>query len=102
MGFIIRLQCGSMIWFQFVNSFLALFYTAFYLQDMDKLKELLAALLITRQVVGNIKESLIPYAKKQIKLAKMSFDLFGALSPTSTEDNNIREGSIEEHKKTDG
>ena len=32
----------------------------------------------------------------------MSFDLFGALSPTSTEDNNIREGSIEEHKKTDG
>ena len=25
--------------FQFVNSFLALFYTAFYLQDMDKLKE---------------------------------------------------------------
>ena len=25
--------------FQFVNSFLALFYTAFYLQDMDRLKE---------------------------------------------------------------
>ena len=25
--------------FQFVNSFLALFHTAFYLQDMDKLKE---------------------------------------------------------------
>ena len=25
--------------FQFVNSFLALFYTAFYLQDIDKLKE---------------------------------------------------------------
>ena len=27
--------------FQFVNSFLALFYTAFWLQDMDKLKEVL-------------------------------------------------------------
>ena len=25
--------------FQFVNSFLALFYIAFYLQDMDKLKD---------------------------------------------------------------
>ena len=25
--------------FQFVNSFLALFYTAFYLQDIEKLKE---------------------------------------------------------------
>eukprot|EP00092_Neocalanus_flemingeri_P018086 GFUD01019574.1.p1 GENE.GFUD01019574.1~~GFUD01019574.1.p1 ORF type:complete len:732 (-),score=148.33 GFUD01019574.1:22-2217(-) len=88
--------------FQFVNSFLALFYTAFYLQDMDKLKELLAALLITRQVVGNIKESLIPYAKKQIKLAKMSFDLFGALSPTTTGPEDITQASLEEHKKTDG
>ena len=29
----------SFFQFQFVNSFLALFYTAFYLQDMDKLKE---------------------------------------------------------------
>lgn len=25
--------------FQFVNSFMSLFYIAFYLQDMDKLKE---------------------------------------------------------------
>jgi anoctamin-8 len=32
--------------------------------------------------MGNIKESLIPYAKKQMKLAKLSFDLYGALSPT--------------------
>lgn len=30
-------------------------------------------------------ESLIPYVKKQLKLAKMSFDLFGALSPTSSQ-----------------
>jgi len=49
---------------------------------MDKLKELLAALLITRQVMGNIKESLIPYFKKEMKLAKLSFDLYGAVSPT--------------------
>jgi len=87
--------------FQFVNSFLALFYTAFYLQDIDKLKELLAALLITRQVVGNVKESLIPYAKKQLKLAKMSFDLFGALSPTTSEPEKPGD-NLENHKKTDG
>lgn len=92
----------KLLLFQFVNSFLALFYTAFYLQDMDKLKELLAALLITRQVVGNIKESLIPYAKQQLKLAKMSFDLFGALSPTAAEDNASEVGSTEDYKKTDG
>ena len=62
----------------------------------EPLSQLLAALLITRQVVGNIKESLVPYAKKQLKvdrskgqtncrllqMAKMSFDLYGALSPT--------------------
>ena len=42
----------------------------------------MAALLITRQVVGNIKESIIPYAKKHFKLAQLSFDRYGALSPT--------------------
>merc|ERR1719282_944383 len=92
----------KLILFQFVNSFLALFYTAFYLQDIEKLKELLAALLITRQVVGNVKESLIPYAKKQLKLAKMSFDLFGALSPTTSEPDTSVSDASENHKKTDG
>merc|ERR1719232_1545059 len=91
-----------MTWFQFVNSFLALFYTAFYLQDIDKLKELLAALLITRQVVGNVKESLLPYAKKQLKLAKMSFDLFGALSPSNDVPNRTMSDELEAYKKTDG
>ena len=42
----------------------------------------MAALLITRQVMGNIKEAVIPYFKKEIKLAKMSFDLYGAVSPS--------------------
>ncbi|XP_003744254.1 anoctamin-8 [Galendromus occidentalis] len=58
--------------FQFVNSFLSLFYIAFYLQDMDKLKDQLAALLITRQVVGNIKESLVPYIVETLCLAEMT------------------------------
>ena len=65
---------------------------------------MLATLLITRQVVGNVKESLIPYAKKQYNMAKLSFDLYGAVSPTSeaaeektgdlgmeTEDGNTKE-----------
>ncbi|KAH9414543.1 Anoctamin-8 [Dermatophagoides pteronyssinus] len=37
--------------FQFLNSYLPLFYIAFYLTDMNKLKEQLAAQLITRQVI---------------------------------------------------
>jgi len=36
-------------------------------------------------VVGNVKESLIPYATKQWKLAKLSFDLFGALEKEKKE-----------------
>ncbi|KAF2360317.1 Anoctamin [Trinorchestia longiramus] len=68
--------------FRFVNSFLALFYIAFYLQDMERLKEQLAALLLVRQIVGNIKESCVPYFMEQLRLAKLSFDLFGALSPS--------------------
>lgn len=55
--------------FQFVNSFLSLFYIAFYLQDMEQLREQLATLLITRQVLGNIKESVIPFLVERLHLA---------------------------------
>lgn len=68
--------------FQFVNSFLSLFYIAFYLRDQDKLKEQLAGLLISRQIIGNLRESAFPYFMEQLKLAKLSFNLWGALSPT--------------------
>ncbi|KAJ0171896.1 hypothetical protein K1T71_012659 [Dendrolimus kikuchii] len=68
--------------FQFVNSFMSLFYIAFYLQDMDKLKEQLAVLLITRQVIGNLKESALPYLIENLRLAKICVDVFGAMSPT--------------------
>lgn len=52
---------------------------------------MLAALLITRQVVGNVKESLIPYLKKYFRLAKISFDLYGAVSPTSEDAGNKKD-----------
>jgi hypothetical protein len=50
--------------------------------------QLLAALLITRQVMGNIKEALIPYVKQQLRFAKISFDLYGAISPTNPDKND--------------
>ena len=71
-------------------------YSIDHEKDMDKLKELLAALLITRQVMGNIKESIIPYFKKEMKLAKLSFDLYGALSPT-TEDKKLEDQEEKEN-----
>ncbi|XP_050315766.1 anoctamin-8 isoform X2 [Anthonomus grandis grandis] len=72
---------GKVALFQFVNSFLSLFYIAFYLQDQARLKEQLAALLISRQVIGNLKESALPYVLEHLRLAKMSFEMWGALSP---------------------
>lgn len=90
-----------MFQFQFVNSFLSLFYIAFYLQDQARLREVtshrnlkflhkhsclqqLATLLIARQVIGNLKESALPYILEHMRLAKMSFDMWGALSPQNT------------------
>ncbi|XP_067003783.2 anoctamin-10 [Anabrus simplex] len=90
--------------FQFVNSFLSLFYIAFYLQDQEKLKEQLAALLIARQVIGNLKESALPYLLEQLRLAKLSFDLFGALSPTEAKKSLVKDdqqdSSEESHSPT--
>lgn len=101
-------MCDSFrLQFQFVNSFLSLFYIAFYLQDQARLKEVgdlisrpravpsstkpvactlfqqLAALLISRQVIGNLKESAWPYLLEHMRLAKMSFDLWGVLTPVA-------------------
>eukprot|EP00116_Pleurobrachia_bachei_P002497 sb/3462759/ len=57
----------KLILFKFVNSFLALFYIAFYLQDFEKLQEMLAALLITKQIVGNLGEILGPSITSLVK-----------------------------------
>ncbi|XP_018328855.1 anoctamin-8 [Agrilus planipennis] len=73
---------GKVAVFQFVNSFLSLFYIAFYLQDQARLKEQLAALLISRQIIGNLKESAWPYMLEHLRLAKLSLDLWGVLTPT--------------------
>lgn len=48
----------------------------------------MAALLISRQVIGNLKESALPYILEHMRFAKMSFDLWGALSPTNEQPPN--------------
>lgn len=59
----------------------------------------LAALLIARQVIGNLKESALPYMLEHLRLAKMSFDMWGALSPidpkgptTDTPEQQVKDG----------
>ena len=57
--------------------------------------QLLAALLITRQVMGNIKEALIPYVKQQLRFAKLSFDLYGGnISPDRKKDDESETSAI--------
>lgn len=42
----------------------------------------MAGLLISRQIIGNFRESAWPYLFEQWRLAKLSFKMWGALSPT--------------------
>ncbi|GLG96980.1 Anoctamin [Gryllus bimaculatus] len=102
LAIVITLMDEAYFKFQFVNSFLSLFYIAFYLQDQEKLKEQLAALLIARQVIGNLKESALPYLLEQLRLAKLSFDLFGALSPTEAKKSIVKEKQEEPECGTPG
>ena len=39
-------------------------------------------------MVGNIKESVIPYIKKHFKMAKLSYDIHGPVSPSADPKKN--------------
>ncbi|XP_019619583.1 PREDICTED: anoctamin-8-like isoform X1 [Branchiostoma belcheri] len=91
----------KLVLFQFVNSFLSLFYIGFYLQDMTRLEEQLAALLITRQVVGNFKEALVPYLWGKGMLFKMAHSKMkerasGEFQASESTESTLTEGSTEE------
>jgi anoctamin-8 len=60
---------SKLVVFQFVNSFLSLFYLAFIAGDMAKLQEQLIALLITRQVTGNLGETVLPVIQKALLIS---------------------------------
>ncbi|BFZ02010.1 hypothetical protein BsWGS_05048 [Bradybaena similaris] len=75
----------KLVLFQFVNSFLSLFYIGFYLHDMDRLRDQLAALLITRQVLGNVKEALLPYVIWKARLYRVGLRIVTRMSPASVE-----------------
>ena len=57
----------------------------------------LAALLITRQVIGNVKEALVPFVIEKLKLFKIGYSMTEAMSP-DTLDKHVKEitGETEE------
>ncbi|XP_013403517.1 anoctamin-10 [Lingula anatina] len=61
----------KLVLFDFVNCFVVLFYIAFYMQDIPRLRSSLALLLIIQQVIGQIQESLLPYLMFRYKSNKM-------------------------------
>ncbi|XP_064252818.1 LOW QUALITY PROTEIN: anoctamin-8 [Passer domesticus] len=50
----------KMVLFQFVNSYLSLFYIGFYLKDMERLKELLLILSLSQSLARQLREALLP------------------------------------------
>lgn len=56
--------------FQFVNRYCALFYTAFYLQDFDRLRSLLLSLLLMSAVVNNVTELIVPFVPVLFTMGK--------------------------------
>ncbi|XP_036031853.1 anoctamin-8 isoform X3 [Onychomys torridus] len=70
----------KVVLFQFVNSYLSLFYIGFYLKDMDRLKEMLATLLITRQLLQNVREVLQPHLYRRLGSGELGLRAIGELA----------------------
>ncbi|KAF7259554.1 hypothetical protein EG68_02706 [Paragonimus skrjabini miyazakii] len=64
---------GKLLLLQFMNSFYSLFYTAFYLQDIEMLQQQLSTLLITRQIISNMREVFLPYGQSRVRQFLLSF-----------------------------
>ena len=55
----------KLVLFEFVNTFLALFYIAFILQDISQLKSQLFTQLIISQIVNQLQETVLPIVLKK-------------------------------------
>ncbi|XP_071433963.1 anoctamin-8 isoform X2 [Pithys albifrons albifrons] len=72
----------KIVLFQFVNSYLSLFYIGFYLKDMERLKEMLATLLITRQFLQNVREVSQPHLYQRLRRGDLNLRSLRQLAHT--------------------
>ncbi|XP_041530341.1 anoctamin-8 isoform X2 [Microtus oregoni] len=94
----------KVVLFQFVNSYLSLFYIGFYLKDMDRLKEMLATLLITRQLLQNVREVLQPHLYRRLgrgelglcAIRELARALLGLLNPLRPDPRGHLEAQADE------
>ncbi|XP_030582549.1 anoctamin-8 isoform X1 [Archocentrus centrarchus] len=66
----------KMVLFQFVNSYLSLFYIGFYLKDMERLKEMLLVLSLIRSLQRQVRVNLLPHIFLKIKMLMVSVPWF--------------------------
>ena len=82
---------------QFINCYLSLFYTAFVIQDIDKLRKRLAFLFVTKQALVQILEVIVPLMKSVARIAKSTKKKLAASSSTK---RVILECSLESYAST--
>ncbi|XP_068517668.1 anoctamin-8 isoform X1 [Anas acuta] len=63
----------KIVLFQFVNSYLSLFYIGFYLKDMERLKELLLIFSLSQSLMRQLKEALLPFIFLHLHLSLIFF-----------------------------
>lgn len=93
----------KLVLFYSVNSFLSLFYIAFYLQDMLMLKQHLATLLITQQLIQQVQESVFPYMKYKrhnIQVQKSSNGLVKIRKMRDPKNQVTKEGNLPDYSTT--
>uniref|UniRef100_A0A8C9XIQ6 Anoctamin n=1 Tax=Sander lucioperca TaxID=283035 RepID=A0A8C9XIQ6_SANLU len=66
----------KMVLFQFVNSYLSLFYIGFYLKDIERLKEMLLVLSLLRSLQRQVRINLLPYLFFKIQMLVVSVPWF--------------------------
>uniref|UniRef100_A0A3P8PLQ5 Anoctamin n=1 Tax=Astatotilapia calliptera TaxID=8154 RepID=A0A3P8PLQ5_ASTCA len=66
----------KMVLFQFVNSYLSLFYIGFYLKDMERLKEMLLVLSLIRSLQRQVRVNVLPHVSLKIKMLVVSVPWF--------------------------
>ncbi|XP_023481160.1 anoctamin-8 isoform X2 [Equus caballus] len=62
----------KVVLFQFVNSYLSLFYIGFYLKDMERLKELLLVLSLSQSLERQLQAVLVPLVALRFRLLLLS------------------------------
>lgn len=62
---------AKLILFEFVNTFLALFYIAFCLQDVAMLKSQVSTMLVVLQIVNQVQETLLPILLRRPSTRRM-------------------------------